>query len=258
MMPKLDGAILAARHSFMPNRLGYCGPDENDVLLDACLNNRPNNQLLNALKGFQAAYPYLKFIAQSQGFDSPFDYRAVEAYWIGNDVLQNIAPNEFYDHLRERFAKKFPKEHVKKLFETKPFATFPHHALHVFNAFSSMSSSPEPLVNPIGVHDDEVARLMDKCRISWGKVQGFENGTLHVEYEPVMRSEGKLRLGQPMEADVIAEVQGRSFVSGVKLGDWVSFHWGFACAVLTPLQVANLRKYTLSDMALANMVPVPQ
>jgi len=257
-MPKLDGAILAARHSFMPNRLGYCGPDENDVLLDACLNNRPSNRLLNALKGFQAAYPYLKFIAQSQGFDSPFDYRAVEAYWIGNDVLQNIAPNEFYDHLRERFAKKFPKEHVKKLFETKPFATFPHHALHVFNAFSSMSSSPEPLVNPIGVRDDGVARLMDKCRISWGKVEGFENGTLHVKYEPVLRSEGQLGLGQPMETDVIAEVQGRSFVNGVKVGDWVSFHWGFACAILTPMQFANLRKYTLSDMALANMVPVPQ
>ena len=257
-MPKLDGAILAARHSFMPNRLGYCGPDENDVLLDACLNNRPSNQLLNALKGFQAAYPYLKFIAQSQGFDSPFDYRAVEAYWIGNDVLQNIAPNEFYDHLRERFAKKFPKEHVKKLFETKPFATFPHHALHVFNAFSSMSSSPEPLVNPIGARDDAVARLMDKCRISWGKVEGFENGTLHVKYEPVLRSEDQLRLGQPMETEVIAEVQGRSFINGVKVGDWVSFHWGFACAILTPVQVANLRKYTLSDMALANMVPVPQ
>lgn len=259
MIPKkLDGAILAARHSFMPNRLGYCGPDENEVLFDACLNNRASKELIDALKGFQAAYPYLRFIAQSQGFEDPFDYRAVEAYWIGNDVLQNIAPNDFYDHLRERFEKKFPKEHVKKLFETNPFAAFPHHALHVFNAFSSMSSSPEALVNPSAAPDEKVARLMDKCRISWGKVLGAERGMLRVEYEPVQRSQGKLLLGKAVETDVIAEVQGHSFVNGVKPGDWVSFHWGFACAILTPPQVANLRKYTLMDMGLANLVSTPQ
>jgi hypothetical protein len=253
-----NGAILAARHSFMPNRLGYCGPDENDVLLDACLRNEPSKELISALEGFQAAYPYLRFIAQSQGLETPFDYRAVEAYWIGNDVLEKIAPNEFYAHLRQRFEKKFPKEHVKKLFETKPFAAFPHHALHVFNAFSSMNSSPDSLVSPSGQPDEKVASLMDKCRISWGKVLALENGTLSVEYEPILRREGKLFLGDPVRTTVAAEVQGRSFVSGVKLGEWVSFHWGFACTVLAPLQVANLRKFTLSDMALANNVPVPQ
>jgi hypothetical protein len=254
----MNGAILAARHSFMPNRLGYCGPDENEVLLDACLSNKPSDELISALEGFQAAYPYLRFIAQSQGFGDPFDYRAVEAYWIGNDTLQRIAPNEFYDHLRQRFEKKFPKEHVKKLFDTKAFAAFPHHALHVFNAFSSMKSSPEALVNPSGEADEKVARLMDKCRISWGRVLGVENGTLKVEYEPVLKENGNLLLGKPIKTDVVAEVQGRSFVGEAKPDDWVSFHWGFACAILTPLQVSNLRKYTLSDMALANMVPPPQ
>jgi hydrogenase maturation factor len=47
-------------------------------------------------------------------------------------------------------------------------------------------------------------------------------------------------------------------VEGTKVGDWVSFHWGFACTILTPAQVTNLRKYTLSDMTLANAVPIPQ
>jgi hypothetical protein len=99
---------------------------------------------------------------------------------------------------------------------------------------------------------------MDKCRISWGKVLGYENGNLLVEYEPVLRREGKLSLGQPVKTEVVAEVQGHSFVGDVRPGDWISFHWGFACTALTHAQVANLRKYTLSDMALANMVPVPQ
>jgi len=254
---KLNGAILAARHSFMPNRLGYCGPDENDVLLDALTSNRPTKQLINALKGFQAAYPYLRFIAHSQGIDDPFDYRAVEAYWIGNDILQNISPNDFYDHLRERFQRKFPKEHIKQLLQSQPYAAFPHHALHVFNAFSTMGTAPDALASASGP-DDKVGQLMDKCRISWGKVLGYENGNLLVEYEPVLRREGKLSLGQPVKTEVVVEVQGHSFAGAVRPGDWISFHWGFACTTLTHAQVANLRKYTLSDMALANMVPVPQ
>jgi hydrogenase maturation factor len=101
--------------------------------------------------------------------------------------------------------------------------------------------------------------MMDKCRISWGRILGADDrGNLRVEYEPVVRNEGKLSLGKPVETTITSEVQGRSFVSEAKVGDWVSFHWGFACTVLTPVQVANLRKYTLSDMSLANMVPVPQ
>ena len=99
---------------------------------------------------------------------------------------------------------------------------------------------------------------MDKCRISWGRViEVDEAGNLAVDYEPVVRREGKLSLGMPTRAKVVAEVQGKSFVSGVRPGDWVSFHWGFACATVTSSQVANLRKYTLSDMAIANSVPLP-
>ena len=258
MTPRTDGAILAARHSFMPNRLGYCGPDENDVLLDACVNNRASKPLIEALKGFQAAFPYLKFISQSLGIDDPFDYRVVEAYWIGNDALQRIPPDGFYDHLRERLKAKFPKEQIKKLFEAQPYAPFPHHALHVFNAFSTMGTVPDSFANATGP-DDKVGGMMDKCRISWGKIlrtDGKDN--LLVEYEPVERHDGKLSLGQAARTRVAFEAQGRSFVNGAKPGDWISFHWGFACATLTPLQVANLRKYTLADMALANKVPIPQ
>jgi hypothetical protein len=256
--PKIDGAILAARHSFMPNRLGYCGPDANEVLLDACISNKPSKELIKALQGFQAAYPYLRFIANSMGADDPFDYRAVEAYWIGNDALEKISPGEFYEHLRERFTAKFPKEHVKKFFTAHPYAAFPHHALHVFNAFSAMGTVPDSFANAAGP-DDKVGALMDKCRISWGKIlEADDKGNWIVEYEPVRRSEGRLSLREPIKTKVIAEVQGRSFISGAKPGDWISFHWGFACTTLSQAQVANLRKYTLSDMTLANTVPVPQ
>ena len=253
----IDGAILAARHSFQPNRLGYCGPDENDVLFDACLSNKRSSELVKALQGFRAAYPYHRFIAESIGSQDPFDYRAVEAYWIGNDYLQKIGPGDFYTHLTERFKSRFPKEHLKKLFEAQSFAPFPHHALHVFNAFSTMGTAPDSLTSAAGT-DEKVGTLMDKCRISWGRVVALgDAGGLSVEYEPVVRRAGKLLLEKPVLTKVISEVQGKSFVAGVRPGDWISFHWGVACSILTPRQIANIRKYTLSDMAIANSVPLP-
>lgn len=254
---KYDGAILAARHSFMPNRLGYCGPDENEILLEACLSNKRSDELIKALEAFQGAQPYLRFIAQSQGLDN-FDYRVVEAYWIGNDLLQRIPRTGFYEHLRERLSRKFPKEHIKRLFESKPYATFPHHALHVFNAFSSMGTVPDAFANAVG-RDDTVGELMDRCRISWGRVLGRDDeGNLIVEYEPIRRHNGVLSFGRPIHTHVISQVNGKSFVNDAGTGDWVSFHWGLACSKLTPQQVANLKKYTQMDMEVANAVPVPQ
>jgi hypothetical protein len=254
---KYDGAILAARHSFMPNRLGYCGPDENEILLQACLSNKRSDELIKALEAFQGAQPYLRFIAQSQGLDN-FDYRVVEAYWIGNDLLQRIPRTGFYEHLRERLSSKFPKEHIKRLFESKPYATFPHHALHVFNAFSTMGTVPDAFANAVG-RDDTVGDLMDRCRISWGRVLGRDDeGNLIVEYEPIRRHNAVLSFGLPTRTHVISHVSGKSFVNDAGTGDWVSFHWGLACSKLTPQQVANLKKYTQMDMEVANAVPVPQ
>jgi hypothetical protein len=120
-----------------------------------------------------------------------------------------------------------------------------------------MGTVPDSFASGAG-SDETVGMPMDKCRISWGHVvEVDEAGNLRVEYEPVVRREGKLMLGKPVHANVVAHVDGKSFVSGVKPGDWVSFHWGFACATLTPEQVINLRKYTISDMAIANSVPIP-
>lgn len=252
-----DGAILAARHSFMPNRLGYCGPDENEVLLEACLKDNRNEQLIKALEAFQGAQPYLRFIAQSLGLEV-FDYRVVEAYWIGNELLQRIPRNGFYDHLRKRLESKFPKEHIKSLFESRPFATFPHHALHVFNSFSTMGTVPDSFASGAG-RDDQVGALMDKCRISWGRILSRENnGDLIVVYEPVRRVNGVLSLGKKIDTKVISQVNGSSFMNDVKVGDWISFHWNFACSKLSAPQVANLRKYTLLDMEVANTVPIQQ
>ncbi len=240
----------------MPNHLGYCGPDENEVMMEACVNDKPSTLLVEVLRRFEGAYPYLRFLAEHSGSGNPFDYRVAEAYWIGNDTLQNIPPNAFYDHLQKRFSPKFSREHMKKFFETKPYASFPHHSLHVFNAFSTMGTVPDSFASGKGP-DDKLSQLMDKCRISWGLVVDVQDQNLVMEYEPLQRKNGKLFLGPPVKTKVTKQVNGTDFLPDARPGYWVSTHWGLACTILSPVQVDNLKKYTLASMRIANAVPVP-
>lgn len=254
--PRTSGAVFSARHSYMPNSLGYCGPDENSALFEAALQERPSRELVETLRKFRGAYPYQRFIAEASHIRDPFDQRVAEAYWVGNSLLDNIPPDAFYRHLRDRLENKFPREHVKKFFEQRPFASFPHHALHVFNAFSGMGTLPDSIASGQG-SDGDVGRFMDECRISWGRIHSIEGPRLMIEYEPVARENGRLYFGKPTLRMITRHVDGRGFVDDAKPGDWVSFHWGFAASILSELQVSSLRKYTLKALQMANTIPVP-
>ncbi len=255
--PTGDGAILAARHSFMPNLLGYCGPDANQTILDAIINDRSSEELRKVLRGFEGAYPYLQFLADQSGTNDPFNFKVTEAYWLGNELLERVAPDDFYTHLMRRLRKKFPPEHLKQFFKLQPYASFPHHSLHVFNAFSTMGTVPDSFASGKG-GDEEVGRLMDKCRISWAKVLESQSGQdILVEYQPIVKKEQGLLLDKPARTKLVRQMNGTDLLPGLQRGDWVSAHWGFACTILTGEQVANLKRYTLSAMELANKVPIP-
>lgn len=254
--PSKDGALLFARHSFMPNALGYCGPDENQIIFESLAKNTSGNELKNILRDFQGAFPYLRFLAEQIGHD-PFDFIVTEAYWIGNGSLEQIPPDAFYKHLHKRLAKKFSSEHLKSFFKARPFASFPHHSLHVFNAFSTMGTVPDSFSSGNG-HDKEVGNLMDKCRISWARVIDASQRDIIAEYQPVIRKAARLSLGEPIHTRLVRSINGTDLLPALRAGDWVSAHWGFACARITSRQVENLRRYTLSSMEIANSHPVPQ
>ncbi len=241
----------------MPNLLGYCGPDANQVILDAIAENSSSPQLISVLQGFKGAYPYLRFLAQYSQNNDPFAEEVTEAYWIGNRLLNKVPHDAFYQHLKGRLSKKFSPEHLKRFFLSSPYASFPHHSLHVFNAFSTMGTVPDSFATGRG-SDSQVGELMDKCRISWARVMDSSQKDIIVEYRPLVRREGLLCFGDPIKSKLNREVSGVNLLPDVRPGDWVSAHWGFACAVLTPDQRASLRKFTISAMNLANQVSSPE
>jgi hypothetical protein len=86
----LGGPLRFARYAFMPNRLGYCGGDDNRALYDYVVASTADRGLAELLGRFSGAMPYLRLIARTTGIGDPFDPRVVEAYWIGNDLLMQV------------------------------------------------------------------------------------------------------------------------------------------------------------------------
>src|SRR5215210_5348134 len=101
--PSLAGQLRFVHYAFMPNRLQYCGGDDNRTLLDYGTAHFVDGGLTTLLRRFTGALPYLQLIARVNHIADPFDSRVVEAYWIGNALLEQVEVRQLYDSLVERF-----------------------------------------------------------------------------------------------------------------------------------------------------------
>lgn len=238
------GILRCARYGFMPNRLHFCGPDKNTDLFGYCCRYYLDRGLNVILKEFATLYPYLKFIARSNAIRDPFDERVIDAYWLGNALLENISRGRLYDHLLDdhQFKKKFGYRDLDEIKGKISLGAKPHHSFHVINVWKRTG------------HLEEAHTLnsMDLCRISWGKVVKVEKPHFEVEYQPLALEGNKLKLGQPVAHKIMFEIANDGFVKDAQPGQWVSFHWDFACELISDWQAANLKKYTLESIALAN------
>ncbi|GAC1300417.1 MAG: DUF6390 family protein [Ktedonobacteraceae bacterium] len=235
----LDGPQLFARYAFMPNRLTYCGGDDNRALFDYCLAGVTDNGLRGLLRKFTGAMPYLKLIAECNSILDPFDRSVVEAYWLGNDLLQGVEARMLYDSLRDRFGRQMRARDLELVLGKAPAGAHPHHSFHVLEV-CPRNGWPQAL------------SFMDNCRISWGKVVSLDGNVLTVNVMPLVIVGHRLVLGSPEHHTVNWEYDGSGFVSTARTDDWVSLHWGWACQVLSPRQVANLERWTRYHLDIVN------
>lgn len=239
-----EGNLLFAKYAYSPNKLGYCGPAKSGAILDYCVANQSDQGLIKLLKSFEGAYPYLMLIALGNKIEDPFDKRVVEAYWIGNGLLANISDLDFYESLKARFSKKIKKNSMKWIL-TKPIAgAKPHHSFHVLDIYTKTGSIRS------GVKTN-VLDTINNCLIMWGKVKRVKSQkskvkSLIIEYNPIVIKNGKLMFEEVTNKEVFSP-----FVEP-KVGEWVSFHWGNVCDILTESQLANLKKWTRYHLDIAN------
>jgi hypothetical protein len=246
---KKNGILFHAKHAFMPNRLGYCGPDENGTIRQVLEEGKSGEELVRTLQGFEAAYPFLKLIARSNG-RKVFDYAVPEAYWIGNGLLERVPGSEFYSFSHHEIKGRDPRK-VKEAFKVLDGDAPPHHSFYVMSTYATTIVPDGP--NLTNESRKKVGELVDNCRISWGRVKGVEKGMLQVEVRPVTIEDGRLSLAPPKVKRVQYNPEVSPF-SSVRPGDAVSLHWNYACDILTSRQARNIAKYTSADLALVNRI----
>ena len=90
-----QGLLLCAKYSVAPNYFGYCGPDENKSLIDHLKEGIADREVKSILSEFETLYLNLTLIAKENKITDVFDRRVVEAYWVGNHLLQNISSRDY-------------------------------------------------------------------------------------------------------------------------------------------------------------------
>jgi len=236
----LTGTTRFVRYAFMPNRLQYCGGDDNAEIFAYALAEVREPPLEAMLRKFAGAMPYLTLIARSNGILDPFDDRVVEAYWLGNELLKGVEVGDLYGSLRERYSAQVSPKLMNLIAAKAPAGARPHHCFHVFDVWRN--------VEHLG---GDVLATMDNCRISWGTVSAVEGSEVTVARRPLVIREGKLALAEEQAERATLLLDGHGFATPV-VGDTVSLHWGWVCEVLTERQASNLDRYTRQHLALAN------
>jgi hypothetical protein len=239
------GALLFGRYAFPPNQLGYCGPDDHQALLEYVASNTVDKGLVELERRFEGAYPYLCLIARANDVADPFDERVVEAYWIGNPMLERVEARATHDSLKERFGPRMKSAEFGWLASKLEHGARPHHNFHVFDVYVRA-----------GLMKDERAGIaletMDSCRVSWGRVITVEGDSLVVERQPLVLAGGRLALGTAEAKKVTRQRDGYGFVDRVRPHDHVSVHWSWACDVLTPSALTRLQHNTRRSLDNAN------
>jgi hypothetical protein len=244
-----EGALLFARYAYPPNSLGYCGPDDPDALLDQVAARVVDGALSEAARGFEGAWPYLELIAHCNAGADPLAHAVVEAYWVGNRLLEQVTLGALGDSFEERFRRRVGRAWDDLLAGVLAGAR-PHHNFHVFGVYPWLGLIRAGVV-------DQPLTVLDGCRIRWGRLLSVEGDEAVVMSRPLEWDDAALQLGRPRAEVVTIAAAGRHLAADPVVGDWVSLHWDWVCDRLTEQQVRRLRRETYAALGTVNRTGRP-
>ncbi|MFY9805748.1 MAG: DUF6390 family protein [Pseudonocardiaceae bacterium] len=239
------GALLFVRYAFAPNELGYCGPSDSQELLGYGATGVVDRGLAALARQFDGAWPYLELIAGAVGISDPLDHRVVEAYWVGNPLLDRVGMTALGNSMDERLRRRTGRQFTL-IADGVLAGGVPHHSFHVFGVYPWVGL----LSNDRIAH--QALEVLDRCRIRWGKVDSVTGDQVLVRSQPLTWDGRKLALGEPVVETARRAVNGSGFVDRIGPGDWVSLHWDWVCDRLGPRQLADLRRYSLRQLKITN------
>ncbi|MGI9585133.1 MAG: DUF6390 family protein [Acidimicrobiia bacterium] len=233
----ISGPALFGQYAFPPNVHGYCGPADAG-LTEGLVSVDASAELRHIVQQFEGAWPYLELIGGCTGMD-PLDPMVVEAYWVGNALLDRIDTLVWGNSMDGRFRRRAGAS-WDNIDGGIPGGR-PNHAFHVFCVY--------PWVGLLrSGYADHALEVIDRCRIRWGTVLGVDGDRAVVECRPLVWNGEDLALGEIERETVRMSVSG----SPVNAGDIVALHWDYVCDVLTRRQLGRLRQETARHMRIAN------
>lgn len=240
-----NGAFLCSRFSYPPNSLSLCGPPSKKVDLAYYSETAKTDKgTLEILSRFSTLYPYLCLIAYENNIQDPLDPRVVEAYWLGNTLLGNISPKKMADHLTDRIKikKMLKKGEAENIYRKLKFSPLPHHSFHVLNIYKRTGYLNIP----------HTLYTMDACLINWGQTVKITKNLLEIKTQKLVIEKHKLKLKNGIVRKIKTQGEKDELFRSLKVGDFVSYHWGYFCQKLTLRQLVNLKAYTELSLKIAN------
>ncbi|MFI5735497.1 DUF6390 family protein [Kribbella sp. NPDC051587] len=211
-----SGPLMFVRYAMAPNLLGYCGPADGQALLTSGARGAVD-EVRDLARQFEGAWPFLELIARTAGLKDPLDHRVVEAYWLGNVLLDSAGP---------RFTA----------------GGMPHHSYQVFCVYPWTALLNDERAGAHALH------VLDQCRIRWGRVVAVAGAQVVVKSRPLAWDGRTLALG-PLRQETVG---GHDLLGPVHIGDWVSLHWQWICDQLDLRRLTALRQRSAYHLAIAN------
>lgn len=255
-----DGLLMFAKYAFAPNLLEYCGPKNNKIFLAVlrdCLHKQENSdyenlaeELRNLSLQFKAAIPYLHVIAEENNIKDIFNFMVVEAYWLGNNLLNNIRFSKAYDDTENRFSgamgsKKWDKFRNSLLIKNiKPF-----HGSHVLNIYSKIDFNESQC--------DIILKAINNCRINFGVVEKIVKNEITDIFSVVRVLYFPLEFDDFMNLRTGKEKAENFYLldnnyENIRAGDIVSLHYEYICGKLSIRQKNNLEYWNNYHLKIFN------
>ncbi len=244
-----SGPELFARYAYPPNELGYCGPDEPGVLLEASAEGGHDATLAHLARQFDGAWPYLELIAGCNAIADPLDRRVVEAYWIGSELARAVSPSSLAASLDERFAHRSGARFAP-LVSAAWNGGVVQLNFHVFAVYPWLGLLRSGLRGaPLEV--------LDRCRIRWGRVLALHGDLVTVSSRALTLAGNELLLGDERREEARRSLAGVSFVEDLAAGDTVALHWDWVCDRIDRRSLSWLRAATRDNLRAVNTLATP-
>lgn len=220
---------LESRFSLPPNFLGYCGQKTASQNFRKCIISGDCAPVETEITKFIVLYPYLKTIAQINNL-SPFSYKVIESYWLGNDLLNNNAQNGYDMLLDNLLTQGVPDFFVNELRNKKPKVFIPSHLFHVLFIGVGRASGAVPF------NMDSI----NNCMIRWGKIIEIIKNKAVINLTSLTKQKSRYVLINKTETIPFDSL----ITPDLHKNHTVAVHWNFIIKKLTPEETKKLKYWT--------------